>query len=96
MPDVKMNYQQMEEMGRTCEKAASTLEESMSAIDGLAGKLQESFQGMGGDAMQTALRNTLKRKMQTMQAKMNEVSKDLAQAAEFTRKGIKDSKSKYM
>jgi WXG100 family type VII secretion target len=96
MPDVKMNYQQMEQMARTCEKAARSIEDSYSAIDGVMGKLQEAFQGMGGDAMQEAVKQTLAKKMNTMRDKMGEMSKDLAKAADETKKGIKDSKSKYM
>ena len=95
MPDVKMNYQQMEQMARTCEKAASSLEDSKSAVDGIAGKLQEAFQGMGGDAMQEVIKSTLEKKMDLMRDKMAEMSKDLAKAADDTKKGIKDSKSKY-
>lgn len=95
MPDVKMNYQQMEQMARTCEKAARSLEDSYSQIDGVMGKLQEAFQGMGGDAMQQAVKQTLAKKMNTMRDKMGEMSKDLAHAADCTKKGIKDSKAKY-
>ena len=96
MPDVKMNYQQMEQMARTCEKAARSIEDSYSQIDGVMGKLADAFQGMGGDAMQQAVKNTLAKKMNLMRDKMAEMSKDLAKAADETKRGIKDSRSKYM
>ena len=96
MPDVKMNYQMMEEMGRTCAQAAKTLEDSMSSINQIAGKLADSFQGMGGDAMQQALKQTLVRKLQSFHDKMSEMSQDLQTAAQDTRDGITNSRSKYM
>jgi WXG100 family type VII secretion target len=95
MPDVAMNYQMMEDMGRTCSQAASSLEESMSAVQGIAQKLSTTFQGNGGDAMQQALNQTLKSKLQEFHDKMTEMAKDLATAAQDTRDGITSSKSKY-
>ena len=95
MPDVAMNYQMMEDMGRTCSQAASSLQDSMSQIDQIAQKLADSFQGNGGDAMQQALKQTLKSKLQEFHDKMTEMAQDLATAAQDTRDGIQNSKSKY-
>lgn len=95
MPDVAMNFQMMEDMGRTCSQAASSLQDSMGAIDQISQKLADSFQGNGGDAMQQALKQTLKSKLQEFQQKMSEMAQDLATAAQDTRDGITSSKSKY-
>jgi WXG100 family type VII secretion target len=95
MPDVAMNYQMMEDMGRTCSQAASSLEESISAIQGIGQKLASSFQGNAGDAMQQALNQTLKSKLQEFENKMKEMAQDLSTAAQDTRDGITSSKSKY-
>lgn len=95
MPDVKMDYQQMEEMANAFKKAQSDVQASMTAIKGQAGKLQEAFQGDGGSAMQEAIAKLLLKKMDMIAQKMGEVSGDLKTAIEATKQGITSSKSPY-
>jgi len=95
MPDVKMDYQQMEDMANAFKKAQSDVQASMNAIKGQAGKLTESFQGDGGSAMQDAIAKILLKKMDTIAQKMGEVASDLKSAVEDTKKGISTSKSPY-
>ena len=95
MPDVKMDYQQMEEMANAFNKAQSDVQASMNAIKGQAGKLAESFQGEGGSAMQEAISKILLKKMDTIAQKMGEIAKDLKTAEEATKQGISTSKSPY-
>ena len=95
MPDVKMDYQQMEDMSNAFKKAQSDVEASMKAIQGTAGKLAEAFQGDGGSALQDAISKILLKKMQKIAQKMTEVSKDLKTAEEDTKQGIATSKSPY-
>jgi WXG100 family type VII secretion target len=95
MPDVKMNYQMMEDMGRTCSDAAKQLEDVMSSIGGIGSTLQDAFQGKAGDSMQQALNQTLKQKLQNFVDEMKEMASNLQQAAQDTRDGITNSKSKY-
>lgn len=95
MPDVKMDYQQMEDMANAFKKAQSDVQASMNAIKGQAGKLAESFQGDGGSAMQDAIGKILLKKMDTVAQKMGEVSGDLKTAIEATKQGISTSKSPY-
>ena len=95
MPDVKMDYQQMEDMANAFKRAASDVQNSMTAIKAQGGKLQDAFQGDGGEAMQDAINKLLLKKMQTVQDKMNEVAGDLKTAIEATKQGITTSKSPY-
>jgi len=95
MPDVKMNYQMMEDMGRTCSQAAQQLEDVMKSVQGIGTTLQDAFQGQAGDSMQTALNQTLKGKLQKFVDEMNDMAKNLQEAAQDTRDGITNSKSKY-
>ena len=95
MPDVKMDYQQMEEMARAFDKAGQDVEASMNAIKGQAAKLQDAFQGEGGSEMQDAIAKVLLKKMELMRDKMKEVSGDLKTAIEATKEGITTSKSPY-
>lgn len=95
MPDVKMDYQQMEDMANAFKKAQSDVQASMSALKGQASKLAESFQGDGGSAMQDAIAKILLKKMDTVAQKMGEVAGDLKTAIEDTKAGIGKSKSPY-
>ncbi len=95
MPDVKMDYQQMEDMANAFKRAQSEVQNSMTAIKGQASKLAEAFQGEGGSAMQDAIAKLLLKKMDTIAQKMGEVSGDLKTAIEATKQGITTSKSPY-
>lgn len=95
MPDVKMDYQQMEEMTNAFKKAGSDVQNSMNALKGVASKLQDSFQGEAGSAMQDAITRILLKKMDTIAQKMQEVSQDLKTAEDDTKQGITNSKSPY-
>jgi len=95
MPDVKMDYQQMEDMANAFKKAQSDVQNSMNAIKGTAAKLAEAFQGDGGSALQDAIGKILLKKMDTVAQKMAEVAKDLKTAEDDTKQGISNSKSPY-
>jgi WXG100 family type VII secretion target len=95
MPDVQMDYQQMEEMQNAFSKAEADIRNSISAIKGVGGKLQDTFQGDAGTEMQEAINNLLLKKMDLVAQKMKEVSSDLKEAEEDTKKGITNSKSPY-
>ena len=95
MPDVLMNYQQMDDMVNTVNQVVRDLEDSMSAIGGSAQKLSTSFMGVGGSAMQDALNQTLKGQMQTLHDAMTNMVKDLQTAIEDTKQGVLQSKSPY-
>ncbi len=95
MPDVKMDYQQMEDMANAFKKAQSDVQASMTAIKGQATKLADAFQGDGGSAMQDAIAKILLKKMDQIAQKMGEVNGDLKTAIEATKQGITTSKSPY-
>ncbi len=95
MPDVKMDYQQMEDMANAFKKAQSDVQNSMTALKGAASKLADAFQGEGGTALQEAISKILLKKMDTIAQKMGEVSQDLKTAEEATKQGITTSKSPY-
>lgn len=95
MPDVKMDYQQMEDMSNAFKKAQSDVQTSMNALKGVASKLADAFQGEGGSALQDAISKILLKKMDTVAQKMTEVSKDIKTAVEDTKQGIANSKSPY-
>ena len=85
MPDVKMDYQQMEDMTNAFKKAQSDVQNSMNALKGTASKLAEAFQGDGGSALQDAINKILLKKMDTVAQKMGEVAGDLKTAEEATK-----------
>jgi len=95
MPDVKMDYQQMEDMSNAFKKAGSDVQASMNALKGVAAKLADAFQGDGGSALQDAIGKILLKKMDTISQKMTEVAKDLKTAEDDTKAGIATSKSPY-
>jgi WXG100 family type VII secretion target len=95
MPDVKMDYQQMEDMTNAFKKAESDVRASIGALRGVSGKLAEAFQGDGGSAMQEAISKILLKKMDTVAQKMAEIAQDLKTAEEATKEGITTSKSPY-
>lgn len=95
MPDVQMDYQQMEEMQNAFSKAEADIRNSIGAIKGVANKLQDTFQGDAGSEMQEAITNILLKKMDLVAQKMKEVAGDLKDAEEDTKKGITSSKSPY-
>ena len=95
MPDVLMNYQQMDEMVQTVNSVARDLEDSMGAIGGSSQKLSSSFMGVGGSAMQDALNQTLKGQMQQLHDAMVNMAKDLQTAIEDTKAGVQQSRSPY-
>jgi len=95
MPDVKMDYQQMEELQNAFKKAQQDVQNSSTAIKGVSGKLADAFKGAGGSAMQDAINRILLKKMDTIAQKMAEIAKDLKTAEDDTKSGISQSKSHY-
>jgi len=95
MPDVKMDYQQMEDMTSAFKKAESDVRSSIGAIRGVTTKLADAFQGDGGSALQEAINKILLKKMDTVAQKMAEIAKDLKAAEDDTKQGITNSKSPY-
>jgi WXG100 family type VII secretion target len=95
MPDVKMDYQQMEDMTNAFKRAQSDVQNSMNAIKATAAKLADAFQGDGGSALQDAIGKILLKKMDTIAQKMGEVAQDLKTAEDDTKAGIGKSKSPY-
>jgi ABC-type transporter Mla subunit MlaD len=93
--DVRMVYQQQEQMMQTSTKAQKNLEETMQIINSIAGKLADNFQGQAGSAMQEGLKNVLLKKTQTLAQKMAEEQKDLGKAMEEMKQAVNDSKAKF-
>jgi WXG100 family type VII secretion target len=78
MPDQKMVYESMEAMSKSFDNAGKQIQEMNQAIAQVAGKLEGgALNGKGGDIFASALKETLKKKLDTMAEAMQTLSGDI-------------------
>lgn len=96
MPDVKMNYQSMEQMAAAFKNAHNQVETSMNEMKKLAQMMESgALLGMGGDAFKAAIQQKLLKRMKVLSAKMAELEKDIKGAVEATRDGVATAQSRF-
>ncbi len=96
MPDVQMDYDLMEEMARLFKQGSQQLEDTMSAIQSIAGMLEDGASlGKGGDQMASALRDQLNTRVARIKEKFDELSQDVYGALVDLRDGDKEAASRF-
>jgi uncharacterized protein YukE len=75
MPDQKMVYASMEDMSKSFDKAKQQLQELNQSTAKVADKLQQgALRGKGGDLFVSALKETLKKKVDDISNAMGDLS----------------------
>jgi len=94
--DVKMNYDQMEDMAKAFDYASRQLGDTISKMDKVAKMLEEgALLGAAGEEFVRAIRGPLTKRLTTLRSKMDEMAKDIRHSVSDTRQGVADSKAKY-
>lgn len=96
MPDVKMNYQSMENMEKAFRAANQQVQESIQEMEKVAKSLEDgALLGMAGDAFKDAIRSKLEKRMKVIADKMGELERDINGALIATRDGITTATSRF-
>lgn len=96
MPDVKMNYESMNQMATAFKNAHSQVENSMNEMKKLAQMMGDgALVGMGGDAFRAAIEQKLLKRMKVLSGKMAELQKDINGAVVATRDGVSTAQSRF-
>lgn len=75
MPDQKMVYESMEEMSNSFKKASQQLQEMNTAMGQASGKMEGgALKGKGGELFASALKETLKQKIDAISSAMMDLS----------------------
>lgn len=97
MPDVRMNYQSMEKMGKEFGNAANQIKQSISQLKKIAGMMDDgALKGQGGVAFQDAIQQQAIPKMQKLAEKMTELQKDINGAVVATRDGVETARKRFV
>ena len=95
-PDVKMNYDSMEKMGKTFHQAHQQIEQSMREMEKIAKVFEDgALLGTAGDAFRDAIRSKLIKRMKVIGEKMKELEQDINGAVSATRDGVKTAQSRF-
>jgi uncharacterized protein YukE len=96
MPDVRMNYASMERMEKAFRQAAQTIEQTMRTANEISRLMENgALQGQAGDQFRAAINDKLNKRLQVLQAKMQELSQDVKGAVQATRDGISTAQSRF-
>jgi len=77
----KMNYPMVERMARTMDQSAKTLEECLGEMNKVIATLEQGgLRGDAGAAFSQGVRGSLNPSLKRLQAKFNELNKDLRDA----------------
>ena len=96
MPDVRMNYNSMENMQKAFHQAHQQVSDSISQMEKLAKTLEDgALLGTAGDAFKDAIRSKLIKRMQVIADKMQELEGDINGAVLATRDGVSTAQSRF-
>ncbi len=96
MPDVQMDYDMMEDMARLFREGSQQLGDTIRTMQAIAGKLEDgALLGKGGDALASALRERLSRRLGRLQDKLDELSGDVNGALVDLRDGDTEAASRF-
>jgi len=96
MPDVKMNYDSMERMGKAFKAAHSQVDTSMKEMEKIAKSMEDgALVGDAGKAFVDAIRSKLLKRMKVISDKMQELEKDINGAIVATRDGVTTAQSRF-
>lgn|SRR5215510_6221664 len=96
MPDVRMNYNSMENMQKAFHQSHQQVSESISEMEKLAKTLEDgALLGSAGDAFKDAIRSKLIKRMKVIQDKLRELEGDINGAVLATRDGVSTAQSRF-
>lgn len=96
MPDVRMNYNSMEQMAKAFHNAHRQVQDSMRQMEKLAKQMEDgALVGDSGDAFRDAIRSKLLRRMKVLAEKLQELEQDIHGAVEATRDGVSTAQSRF-
>ena len=96
MPDVKMNYNSMEQMQKTFRQSHVQLEDTIREMEKVAKMMEDgALVGQAGDAFREALRTKLNRRLKVLSEKMAELERDINGAVIATRDGVATAQSRF-
>ncbi|MBL8045784.1 MAG: WXG100 family type VII secretion target [Anaerolineales bacterium] len=96
MPDVRMNYNSMEDMAKAFHSAHQQLEQTMREMEKVAKTMEDgALLGGAGDAFRDAVRSKLNKRLKVLAEKMQELERDIDGAVKFTRDGVKTAQSRF-
>jgi len=91
-----MDYDMMEDMARLFNDGAQQLEELMRTMQGIASTLEDgALLGQGGDALAGAIRDKLVTRVSRLEEKFQELSGDVWGALVDLRDGDKEAASRF-
>ena len=94
--DQRMNYASMREMSRAFKQAAQQLEQTMSDMQKVSKMMEDgALVGDGGQAFKDALDNKLRKRLETLKAKMQEMNKDIAKAMEAMGQAVDTAENRF-
>jgi WXG100 family type VII secretion target len=97
MPDQQMMYDDVLDMAATFQAAAQQLDETMTLMAGIAAQMEGGgLVGDAGDEFADALNNKLKKSLQRLREKMEELDKDLRGAVDIMRDGVDTAESRFV
>jgi len=78
MPDVQMDYDMMQDMGRLFRQGSQQLGDTIRTMQGIAGQLEDgALLGQAGDQFADAIRARLNSRITRLQDKLDELSMDV-------------------
>jgi hypothetical protein len=96
MPDVRMNYDSMEQMASAFHQAGQGLEQTIAAATNVANQMSGgALLGLGGDEFVGAVKEQLVPRLKTLVAKMYEMENDIKGAVSYTRDGVQTAQTRF-
>lgn len=96
MPDVKMNYNSMENMEKAFHAAQQQVTDSSNEMEKIAKTLEDgALLGRAGDAFKDAIRSKLIQAMKQIAEDMGTLEKDINGARQATQFGVSTAQSRF-
>jgi hypothetical protein len=96
MPDVRMNYDSMEQMANAFHQAGQQIEQTITAATNVANQMTGgALVGLGGDEFVGAINEQLVPRLKALTAKMYELENDIKGAVACTRDGVTTAASRF-
>ncbi len=96
MPDVRMNYDSMEQMKNAFGQAHQQMEQTIVEMEKIAKTLEDgTLLGLAGDAFRDAIRSKLNKRLKVLSDKMKEMEGDIQGAVVATRDGVSTAQSRF-
>lgn len=96
MPDVRMNYESMENMEKAFHQANDQVTQSISEMEKVAKTLEDgALLGAAGDAFKDAIRSKLIPRMKIIADNMHTLEGDINGAIAATRDGVTTAQSRF-